>query len=177
MTSPVTSYTEALAVIQGRLANVLQIRYEDFDDLCMFSPGLTGKFLGPAGVKRLGIEKFFDALSGAGLRIVLEEDPEQTAKMLKRIAENYNPRQANQARMRNSASRISGHLKARVYGYFLKEARKKRWVKTTKLERSEHARMMAMAGVRKRRKEQKRRARQRKLAHQARKVATANNGA
>jgi hypothetical protein len=58
--------------------------------------------LGGAQVKRLGIEKFFDALRGAGLRIRLEEDPEQTERMLARIAENYNPRQANQARPNNN---------------------------------------------------------------------------
>jgi hypothetical protein len=48
---------------------------------------------------------FFVALRGAGLRIKLEEDPEQTAKMLARVAENYNPRQANQARMSNENHR------------------------------------------------------------------------
>jgi len=79
------------------------IRYEDFDTLCQFADGLTGKCLGASQVKRFGIEKFFDALRGAGLRIRLEEDPEQTAKMLARIADNFNPRQANQARPNNSS--------------------------------------------------------------------------
>jgi hypothetical protein len=96
----VTGYNEAIAALPGRLAN-LNIRYEDFDDLCFFPAGLTGKCLGPSQVKRFGIEKFFDALRGAGLRIRLEEDPEQTERMLKRIAENYNPRQAYQARPNN----------------------------------------------------------------------------
>jgi hypothetical protein len=94
----VTSYNEALPHIRDRVGAVLKIRYEDFDSLCDFPTGLSGKVFGPAQVKRLGIEKFFDAIRGAGLRIRLEEDPEQTAKMLARIAENYNPRQANQAR-------------------------------------------------------------------------------
>jgi hypothetical protein len=94
----VTSYNEALPHIRDRVGAVLKIRYEDFDSLCDFPAGLSGKVFGPAQVKRFGIEKFFDALRGAGLRIRLEEDPEQTAKMLARIAENYNPRQANQAR-------------------------------------------------------------------------------
>jgi HNH endonuclease len=45
-----------------------------------------------------------------------------------------------------------------------------RWKGRTKEEKSNHMRMMAMAGVKKRRKEQKRRARQRKRAHEARKI-------
>ncbi len=100
---PITSYTEALGFIRERLGTVLKIRYEDFDHLCDFSPGMAGKVFGPSMVKRLGIEKFFDAIRGAGLRIRFEEDPEQTARMLERIAENYNPRQENQARPNNHA--------------------------------------------------------------------------
>jgi hypothetical protein len=38
-------------------------------------------------------EKLFDAIRAAGLRIRLEDDPEQTAKMARHIAENFNPRQ------------------------------------------------------------------------------------
>ena len=163
-----TSYTELIVAIKDKLG-ALNIRYEDFDDLAGFAPGLSGKVFGPCQVKRLGIEKVFDALRASGKRLRLEDDPEQDAKMRERIAENFIPRQANQARMGNSASPISKPLMARVYGHFLKEARKKRWVNTTKKERSEHARMMAMAGVRKRRKLMKRRKRQRVAAHKARK--------
>lgn len=54
-------------------------------------------------VKRLGPEKMFDAIRAAGLRLRIEEDPEQTAKMKARIAENFRPRQANQARPNNHA--------------------------------------------------------------------------
>lgn len=154
MSAEVTSYTEAIEVLRTRVGE-LGMRQADFDELAGFPAGLSGKVFGPSQVKRLGPEKMFDALRAAGLRIRLEIDPEQTAKMQARIAENYNPRQANQARMNNSASPISTHLRDRVYGHFLKEARKKRWVKTSKKERSEHARMMAMARVRKDRKRRK----------------------
>lgn len=167
----VTSYSELIAGIRSQLG-ALGIRYEDFDDLAGFAAGLSGKVFGPAQVKRLGPEKMFDAMRAAGLRMRLEADPEQLAKMQARIAENFNPRQANQARMNNSASPISRHLMTRVYGHFLKEARKKRWSKTSKKQRSEHARMMAMAGVKKRRK-QKKIARQRRATHKARKAADA----
>lgn len=151
----VTTYTESLPPIAERVANVLRLRYEDFDELCGFPQGLTGKCLGPAQVKRFGIEKWFDAVRAAGLRIRFEEDPEQTAKMVKRASENFIPRQSNQARMGNAASPISAHLRDRVYGHFLKVARKKRWAGTTKKQRSEHARMMAMARVMKDRKRRK----------------------
>lgn len=165
----VTSYTELIGAIEAqRMA--LGMRQSDFDDLCGFPPGLWGKAAGLLQVKRLGPEKCFDALRGAGLRIRVEIDPQQHEKMLRRIAENYNPRQANQARPANSASRISNHLKTRVYGYFLKEARKKRWVNKSKEERSEHARMMAMAGIKKRR-EQKKRAQSARHAANARWIA------
>jgi hypothetical protein len=106
----VTSYNEALPHIRDRVGAVLKIRYEDFDSLCDFPAGLSGKVFGPAKIKRFGVEKFFDALRGAGLRIRLEEDPEQTAKMLARIAENYNPRQANQARMGNRSHLSNGAI-------------------------------------------------------------------
>jgi hypothetical protein len=101
----VTSYGESLPIIRDRVGSVLKIRYEDFDDLCDFPLGLSGKVFGAAQAKRFGVEKLFDALRGAGLRIRLEEDPEQTAKMLARVAENYNPRQSNQARMNNENHR------------------------------------------------------------------------
>ena len=52
-------------------------------------------------VKRFGSEKLFDAIRAAGLRLRVEVDPEQTAKMQIRIAENFIPRQAKQARPDN----------------------------------------------------------------------------
>jgi hypothetical protein len=108
MAEPVTTYTEALAPIRERVGSVLKIKYNDFDLLCSFPEGLTGKVFGPSQVKRLGIEKFFDAIRGVGLRIRFEEDPEQLAKMLERVAQNYRPRQANQARMNNRSHLCNG---------------------------------------------------------------------
>jgi hypothetical protein len=112
----VTSYSEALPHIRDRIGAVLKIRYADFDDLCGFPAGLTGKVLGANQVKRLGVEKFFDAIRAAGLRIRFEEDPEQTAKMLARISENYHPRQANQARPFNH-SHLSNKMIDGVLSY------------------------------------------------------------
>ena len=87
----------------------LEVRYLDFDKLAGFAEGLTGKTFGAAQVKRLGVDKLFDALRAAGLRLRIEEDPEQTAKMKARIEQNFLPRQGTQARPGNR-SHLSGKL-------------------------------------------------------------------
>jgi hypothetical protein len=112
----VTSYKEALAPIRERVGSVLKIRYQDFDHVCGWSEGLSGKIFGETQVKRLGVDKFFDAIRAVGLRICFEEDPEQTARMLQRVARNYSPRQANQVRMGNR-SHLSNKLIAEVLNY------------------------------------------------------------
>jgi hypothetical protein len=111
----ITSYTELIAGIQARLGE-LGIRQIDFDKLAGFPEGLTGKVFGAAQVKRLGIEKMFDAIRAAGLRLRLEPDPEQLERMRKQIAENCQPRQANQARPGNR-SHLSNALIDEVLGY------------------------------------------------------------
>src|SRR5258708_5883048 len=84
----VTCYSELIDAIRDQVG-ALGVRYQDFDSLVDFAPGLTGKVFGPSQVKRLGPEKLFDALRGAGLRLKVEEDPEQLEKMRRRIAENF----------------------------------------------------------------------------------------
>lgn len=165
----VTSYTELMAGIQAQVG-ALGLKLTDFDDLAGFPAGLSGKVFGMLQVKRLGPEKMFDALRAAGLRLRIEVDPDQQAKMQERIANNYNPRQANQARPNHSASLPSAAVLSRILKPVGKLGGKARWAKKSQKERSEHMRMMAMAGVRKRRKEQKRRARQRVKAHAVRKT-------
>lgn len=151
---PVTSYTELIAGIRTQLG-ALGIRYEDFDELAGFAAGLSGKVFGPAQVKRLGPEKMFDAMRAAGLRISLECDPDQLAKMTQRIAENYNPRQANQARMGNEASPAGTHMMGRVFRHFAKLGGKARMSKMSKEERSKHAQHASNMRWRKERKRRK----------------------
>src|SRR5260221_649325 len=74
VSTEVTSYNEALGPIRERVGAVLKIRYEDFDHLCGFAAGLSGKIFGQSQVKHLGVAKFFDAIRATGLRIRLEED-------------------------------------------------------------------------------------------------------
>jgi hypothetical protein len=165
---PITSYTELMALIQAQVG-ALGLKLTDFDDLAGFPAGLSGKVFGLLQVKRLGPEKMFDAIRAAGLRLRLEVDPEQEAKMKTRISENYNPRQAMQARRQHSASQAGPAVLSRVLKPLAKLGGKARMAKMTKEELKQHQKMAAMAGVKKRSKEMKRRARQRKAAHKARK--------
>jgi hypothetical protein len=120
-------------------------------------------------VKRLGPEKMFDALRAAGLRIKLEIDPDQEARMRARIADNYLPRNAQQARPGHSASPASSAVLSRIFKPLAKKGGKARWAKISKKERSKQMKEVAMAGVKKRRKEMAKRARQQRAAHKARK--------
>jgi len=165
---PITSYTELMAGIQAQVG-ALGLKLTDFDDLAGFPAGLSGKVFGLLQVKRLGPEKMFDALRAAGLRLRLEIDPEQEAKMRNRISENYLPRQATQSRQGHASSLPSSAVLSRVLKPLGRIGGKQRWANKTQKERSEHMKMMVMAREKKRRKEMKRRARQRKAAHKARK--------
>jgi hypothetical protein len=99
----VTCYSELIGGIQARLG-ALGIRQVDFDKLASFADGLSGKIFGSGQVRRLGVEKMFDALRAAGLKLRLEPDPQQLQRMQKQIAENCIPRQEKQARPHNQAN-------------------------------------------------------------------------
>lgn len=150
----VTSYSEMIAAIRTQVG-ALGVRYEDFDELAGFAAGLSGKVFGPSMVKRLGPEKLFDAMRAAGLRIKLEPDPDQLEKMRIRIAENYNPRQGNQARMNNSASPAGTYMMSRVFKHFAKLGGKARMAKMTPKERRSHQQMAALAKAKQDRKRRK----------------------
>jgi len=152
--APVTTYTELIAGIQAQV-EALGVRQSDFDELAGFAPGLSGKVFGMLQVKRLGPEKLFDALRAAGLRMRIEVDPEQLEKMKARIANNFNPRQANQARNGHASTPLSSAVLSRVFKPLGRIGGKKRWARKSKKERSEHMRMMVMARERKRRKAKK----------------------
>lgn len=154
MTAPateVTSYTELIAAIDaGRME--MGYRHLDFEVLIGVTQGHWGKAAGMLQVKKLGIEKIFDALRGAGLKISVEVDQDQRAKMLARAAQRFNPMQANQARPRHSSTLPSTPVLNRVMQPWRKIGGKKRWAGKSKKEISEHMRMMALARVRKDRK-------------------------
>jgi hypothetical protein len=147
--SEAVSYSELINAIRDRVGQ-LGIRYEDFDVLAGFAPGLTGKAFGPSQAKRLGSEKLFDALRAASLKIRIEPDEQQLAKMQKQMAENCQPRQANQARMNNRnhlrpseplIDRVLKHLANSTNGGLA------RLNKAVKQARSNHARRTIAIGV------------------------------
>lgn len=139
-----TSYTELMNGIQAQV-ELLGLKLTDFDDLAGFPSGLSGKVFGMLQVKRLGPEKVFDALRAAGLRMRLEIDPEQHAKMKSRISENYNPRNMKQARNGHSASMPCKAVLSRILKPMAKMGGKARWKGKTQKERSDYARMIANA--------------------------------
>jgi hypothetical protein len=133
---PITSYTELMAGIQAQVG-ALGLTPTDFDDFAGFPAGLSGKVFGL--LQRLGM---FDAPRAAGLRLRLEIDPEQEAKMKTRISENYLPRQATQSRQGHASSLPSSAVLSRVLKPLGRIGGKQRWANKTQKERSEHMKMM-----------------------------------
>src|SRR5213075_2825529 len=78
MSTEITSYTELIAGIQAKVES-MGVKQSDFDELAGFAPGLSGKVFGMLQVRTLRLEKLFDAIRAAGLRIRLEDDPDQDA--------------------------------------------------------------------------------------------------
>ena len=153
----VTSYTELIEGIKGRLGE-LGIRYEDFDTLASFPDGLSGKVFGILQVKRLGPEKLFDALRAAALRIRIEPDLAQLAKLQKQIAEKCQVRQANQSRPGHASTTPSSAVLTRVFKAMGRNGGKARWAGKSKKERSEHMKMMVLKRELKRRERKRRNA-------------------
>lgn len=164
----VTSYTELIAGIDaGRVE--MGLRHLDFEVLCSMTQGHWGKAAGQLQAKRLGPEKIFDALRAAGLRIRLEVDPEQRAKMIARSAEQFNPMQKNQARAGNHASPVGMAITSRVFKYYARKGGKASMQKKSREELVQHQKNAANARWKRYRKKQAKRARQSKAAHKARK--------
>jgi hypothetical protein len=86
------------------------------------------------------------------LRLRLEVDPEQEAKMRTRISENYNPRQATQARLGHAASPASTAVLSRVFKPLARKGGKQRWADKSPKEKAQHSKMMANARWKKHRK-------------------------
>jgi len=173
MSQLVTSYTEMMAGIQAQVES-LGLKLTDFDDLAGFPSGLSGKVFGMLQVKRLGPEKMFDALRAAGLRIRLEIDPDQEAKMRNRIANNYNPRQASQSRKGHAASPAGPAVLSRIFKPLARMGGKARMAQMSKEEMRQHQKMAALAGAKKRRieaRKAKRAARAKSRAAQRREMA------
>jgi hypothetical protein len=143
MTVEVTTYTEMIAAIDAARQR-RGWRHLDFEKLVDMAEGSWAKVAGPVQMRRLGPEKFFDAMRAAGLKIIAEDDPEQIERMNRQVAKKLiHPGQLNQARNGNHASAISSAVLSRAFGHVLRKARKARWAGKTPEERSAHARNIA----------------------------------
>jgi hypothetical protein len=80
----VSSYHEMLAALRSRITE-LQINGERFDDYAGLPRGYLSKLVGANPVRRLGMTSFAPVLAGLGLRLLVIEDPEGTARLKSRL--------------------------------------------------------------------------------------------
>jgi hypothetical protein len=71
---PVRSRAEFLETVRAR-ALELQATRPQIDHVAGFTPGYSGKLLGPAQVKTALNESLFDLLWSLGLQIIVTDDP------------------------------------------------------------------------------------------------------
>jgi hypothetical protein len=69
--------------IRGRV-DAMEMTREELDHQSGNQPGYSGKLLGPKQVKKFGIVSLGNTLGGIGCKLLLVEDPEQTAKIMAR---------------------------------------------------------------------------------------------
>jgi hypothetical protein len=89
----IASYDELVEAIRVRV-DEMNISREELDLQAGIPTGYSGKCLGPAQVKRLSYATMGPVLGAIGCKLLLVEDPEQTAKILRRAQ----PRDTRQVR-------------------------------------------------------------------------------
>lgn len=136
----VPDYDAMIAVLATRREQ-RNISFTDLDELAGVATGYSSKALGGSQTAKLGWLSTFLILPALGMRLVLEVDEEAAAMFDKRIT----PRQANQARPNNYASRAGKRQIQRVFRHFSAKGGKARMRKMTAEERSEHQRRAANA--------------------------------
>jgi hypothetical protein len=124
----VSSYEQMLAALRARI-NELNINGERFDEYAGLPRGYLSKLVGAHPVRRLGATSFAPVLNGLGLRCLLIEDQEATARLKNRIA----PRNPSYAR--RTALYVT-ETTERQWRRIQKLGRIARWKKLTKAERS-----------------------------------------
>ena len=96
----VVSYDEMLAALRSRVAE-LQVNGERFDEYAGLPRGYLSKLIGAKPIRRIGATSFAPVLAGLGLRLLIVEDQEATA----RLKNNLRPR--NQAYVRSGAVHVT----------------------------------------------------------------------
>jgi hypothetical protein len=93
----ISDYDELVESVRQRVDDMGMTRLE-LDHQAGMQEGYSGKILGPKHKKIFGMKSLGDTLGAIGCKLLLVEDPEQTAKMRARIKPRRRPiRQAASA--------------------------------------------------------------------------------
>jgi hypothetical protein len=130
----VSSYEQMLDALRQRI-NELQVHGERWEEFAGLPRGYLSKLVGVHPVRRLGMTSFAPVLAGLGLRLLVIEDPQTTARLKSRVA----PRNGSYARR---ASLYVNGITDRKWARIQKLGRQARWKKLTKQQRSEIMRMV-----------------------------------
>jgi hypothetical protein len=134
----ICSYEEMIAALRQRVSE-LQIHGQRFDDFAGLPIGYLSKLIGPNPVRRIGMQSFAPLLTGLGLRLLVIEDPQATARLKSRVV----PR--NQSYARRVSLYVNG-LTDRKWARIQKIGRQARWEKLSKKERSAIMRAVRAGG-------------------------------
>jgi hypothetical protein len=138
----VGSYEQMLAALRSRI-NELQISGENLDEYAGLPRGYLSKLTGVKPIRRLGMTSFGPVLAGLGLRLLVIEDPDATA----RLKNSLPPRNGSYVRtMQADACMV---LTPRILKRIRQLGGKARMARLTPQQRSKFARKGAMARWRK----------------------------
>jgi len=84
----VHSYDELLAVLGARIVD-LNASYETIDHVAGLPSRYTSRIFGPARGKRLGPVSLAAILGALGVKLIVVEDPEQLARIRRRLTKRY----------------------------------------------------------------------------------------
>jgi hypothetical protein len=136
----VGSYEALLAALRQRVSE-LQIHGERFDAFCGLPEGYLSKLIGVKPVRRIGMQSFAPLMAGLGLRLLVIEDQEATARLKNKLP----PR--NESYVRSVA--VHGHLTTRFLQKIGRKGGENSRVNLGKRLRKQLARKAALARWRK----------------------------
>jgi hypothetical protein len=130
----ICSYEQMLEALRARVTE-LNVSGEAAEAYCGLPRGYFSKLIGAHPVRRLGMTSFEPVLAGLGLRLLVIEDPQATARLKSRVK----PRNGSFARR---VSLYVNGITDRKWARIQKLGRQARWKKLTKQQRSEIMRMV-----------------------------------
>jgi hypothetical protein len=131
----VSSYEQMLDALRARVVE-LGINGERFDEFAGLPRGYLSKLVGANPVRRLGMTSFQPVLAGLGLRLLVIEDPNLTARLKNKLA----PR--DESYVRGAATHLT--LTTRFMQKIGRKGAQARVDNSTKQQRQEWARNAAI---------------------------------